>query len=268
MLVPGNPLSASLLFVPGGQQDQLLALRTLISELASLTASTADPIVRGEKLNWWRRALLEELPHPALQAMEQSGAVARVSGPMLLPLLESISHSLTNPRFERFEQLWAHCRSIGGQAALLERRLIDPTDSGDDSAEQLGTSGYLLRVVRDLPMDAREHRWLVPLDLQAQFQIARSDALQAQGGPGWDGMVRTLVERAVRDGDVAQSLLGAAHTHLHLCWALDRRLAGHLARRPGAILKRRILPGHAGNVWTAWRTARHLARRMRPATTG
>lgn len=259
LLVPGNPLAASLLFVHPPQRERILALRGLVTELAALDDPAAEQPVREARFGWWHQALAEGAPHPALEAMVDSGADERVSPDLLLALLASIGSAAMNQRFERYEQLWSHCLAIGGEAARLEARLVGTQEQDDSAAAALGGAGYLIRVVRDLALDARSNRWLVPLDLQAQFQVARSDAIATRTGPGWDGLVRTLLERALREGDAARARLSTSHRHLHIHWALDRRLAARLARRPGAIVQRRILPGHAGNVWTAWRAARRLA---------
>ncbi|NDY94700.1 squalene/phytoene synthase family protein [Wenzhouxiangella limi] len=259
LLVPGNPLAASLLFVHPPQRERILALRGLITELAALDDPAAEQPVREARLGWWHQALAEGAPHPALEAMTDSGADERVSPDLLLALLASIGSAAINQRFERYEQLWSHCLAIGGQAGRLEARLAEEGEQDDSAAAALGGASYLIRIVRDLGLDARNDRWLVPLDLQAQFQVARRDAINTRTGPGWDGLVRTLLERAVREGNAARSRLSTRHRHLHIHWALDRRLAGQLVRRPGVIVQRRILPGHAGNVWTAWRAARRLA---------
>ncbi len=264
LLVPGNPLTASLLFVDDREHDRILALRTLVSELAALAQANTDESVSSAKLGWWRQALVEGAAHPALQAMAQSGAIEQVPGRVFVPLLEHIARDLSRPRFERFEQLQAHCSALGGEAARLEALLADSQSRSGEAAVQMGSAGYLLRIVRDLGVDARSNRWLVPLDVQAQFQVSRTDVIEKQGGPGWDGLVRTLVERALRAGDQAAAGLSARQVHLHICWALDRRLGAQLARRPRHILTRRVMPGHAGNVWLAWR----VARRMKRAATG
>ncbi len=260
LLVPGNPLTASLLFVRADTRDQILAVRTVVSELAALVQAEADESVTSAKLGWWRQALRQGAAHPALMALEHSGAARTVSPEAFIQLLDTIGQDLARPRFEQFEQLSAHCRGLGGEAARLEALLDRPDGATSGAAIDIGAAGYLLKIVRDLGLDARVGRWLVPLDLQAQFQVGRIDAAEGKGGPGWDGLVRTLVERAVRAGATGAQEVGRQHPHLAICWALDRRLAVQLARRPREVLERRLLPAHFGNVWTAWRAARKISK--------
>lgn len=263
LMVPGNPLVASLLFVDSTERERILALRGLISELAALDDPGADETVREARFGWWYEALRKGAEHPALRALIDSGVAERVEPSQCLELLGAIRVASANPRFERSEQLWAHCLAIGGEAARLELQLSGAAELDKIKAATLGAAGYLIRLVRDLAQDAANNRWLVPLDLQAQFQVARSDVLGAPGGgPGWDGLVRTLLERALREGDAAAAGLPCRYRHLQIYWSLDRRLAGQLARHPREILRRRILPGHVGNVWTAWRAARRLNQKL------
>ncbi|MEE4637786.1 MAG: squalene/phytoene synthase family protein [Wenzhouxiangella sp.] len=260
LLVPGHPLAASLRFVPSPERERVLALRALVSELAALDDPGVDGTVREARFGWWQQALVEGAEHPALRALAESGAAEFVPPRHCLSLLDSIRTASANPRFERSEELWAHCAAIGGEAAHLELRLAQDSAPAPNPAVAVGAAGYLIRLVRDLGQDASNNRWLVPLDLQAQFQVNRRDALDARAGPGWDGLVRTLLDRAVRQGSAASVQLPPGCRHLPIYWALERRLAAQLARRPAATLSRRVLPGHAGNVWTAWRAARRLTR--------
>ncbi|TVS12356.1 MAG: hypothetical protein EA419_05335 [Wenzhouxiangella sp.] len=262
MLVPGQPLSASLLFIPEPDRAAILALRTVCAELTEAARRVSDPLVASAKLSWWRQTLSGRYAHPAVAALESTGAAQRLPDGVFQPLLDGLQATVEPARFERFEELWDYCGAGYGRAAEVEFSLNERSAEGADGmAMELGSAGGLLRVVRDLVPEARQNRWLVPLDLQAQFQVARMDALGDRVGPGWDGLVRTLVERALRRGDEAASRLGPGHRHLVIHWAVDRRLARVLLQRPRDALKTRILPGHAGNVWAAWRAARRLQRR-------
>ncbi len=259
MLVPGQPLSASLLFAPEADRSAILALRTVCAELIEAARRVSDPAVARATLNWWQETLSGQHGHPAAAALASSGAAQRLPDDVFRPLLDGLQTTLEPNRFERFEELWEYCSARFGTAALVEFSLNErPTRSETCPAMELGAAGGVLRVVRDLVPEARANRWLVPLDLQAQFQVARMDALSDQVGPGWDGLVRTLVERALRRGDVAVGHLEPRHRHLVIHWALDRRLARMLLKRPRDVLNTRVLPGHAGNVWTAWRAARRV----------
>lgn len=265
MLVPAQPLAASLLFADESDRDAILAIRTLASELLALAEGSGEPTLLAARVDWWQGALGGQAAHPALAALAQSQPNGNVAAADFMPLLQSVAQLGLQPRLERYEEFHALGRATGGQIAELEYRLhaeANTTGASDKAspAADLGAAGWILRRVRDLAADARRNFWLLPLDLQAQFQVARQDVLEARGGPGWQGLVQTLVARALGAGDRAAAELGPAHRHLIIHWAVEKRLAAQLVRRPEAVLKRRLLPGHAGNVWAAWRTARRLNR--------
>ncbi len=265
MLVPAQPLTASLLFADPGVRDQILVTRTLGAELLALAEGSTEPALLAARLDWWQGALGGQADHPALMALAQTGVQRRVSGQDFLPLLDAVARLGAQPRLERFEEFQDLGRATGGRIAELEFGIC--AQGKAEAAEQkalaieLGAAGWILRRVRDVAADANRNCWLLPLDLQAQFQISRQDVLDARGGPDWQGLVQTLVARALKSGDRAAVGLDPVHRHLIIHWSVEKRLAARLVRSPDDILKRRLLPGHAGNVWAAWRAARRLAKR-------
>lgn len=264
MLGRGSPLAASLHFAPERWQDGIVALRAVISEIAAVPDTVSDPDIGRKKLAWWRQALRDRAPHPAIEALVASGAADRLLPERFEPLIASISETFESPRFERSEDAWRHCIALGGPAAVLEAELIAADSSRTEDWSLLGGFAYLVRLVRDLGVDARANRWLVPLDLQAEYQLARQDVLEGAAGRGWDGMVRAWLEDGAGRVDRALGEIPAdirwRQRHLLVSHALDRRLARTLARRPQRILHGRAQVGHFGNVWCAWRAARRLRR--------
>lgn len=265
ILVPGNPLVASLPYAPASERDRILVLRTLIGELAAVPATVSDPGVAVSKLGWWREALVnpERQGHPALEAAVEADLESRLPPGAWDGLLAGIRSSLEPPRFEQFEELWSHCRAVGGAAAMLESRLVAP-ESISEPFMEIGAAGYLVRVVRDLGLDACQQRWQVPLDLQAGFRVDRQQVAAGKDSRAWRALVLEMLSRAHKCRQQALAGLEPAarwrHRHLLITAALDERLGRGLARAPGAILRRRILPGGLGNLLTAWRTARRLKR--------
>ncbi len=259
LLLPGNPLAATLPFADSARQDAILALRTLIAEIA---AAGGNAEVAAARLNWWRQALREDNAHPAVQALGTSGVSDTLDPAAFDRLIEGVSESVANPRFESTPQAWQFFRRVGGAASVLEARLIQPDLVTDEPFIELGAASYLIRVTRDLAIDARANRWLVPLDLQADYQVSRRDALTEKASPAFNGLIRALLSQALeRATHALKALDGPAawrHRHLLLLWTLDRHLAVRLARQPQVILDRMLLPGHAGNVWRVWWAARRL----------
>jgi phytoene synthase len=242
--VPHNPISASLLFVDKDQQGPILALRAVHSELAQITELAREPGLAQAKLNWWREALLQEHTHPALEALE---AV----------------NSLDAPRYETIGHAWDAYRGLGGLALELEVGMLSgeslPSDVVAD-LHDLGAAGYWLRQVRDLSADARQGRWFVPLEVQAQYQISRQQVIDGAVGPNWGGFIEGLVgvasERLIDAKARLAERATPAMAHALIMAALDERLAKQLTRAPSRVLTERVLPGHFGNVWAAWRQAR------------
>lgn len=269
MLVPGNPLGISLPYAPEPRRDAILALHTVISEIAVIPGEVSDAGVGSAKLGWWRDQVVAGTSrHPALQALVDSAPemLAAETADEWAGLFRGVSDILESPRFERFEALWAHCRDVGGAARGLEARLCG-SETDPEIWRDLGAAGYLTRIVRDLRIDAAAHRWLVPLDVQAGFQVDRSQVAEDRPGPAFDGLVRDLIERGQRRLGEAEGRLSRAEAwrnrHALILAALDTRLARRLYRRPQRILERRVRAGPAGNAWRAWRTARRLQRRRR-----
>ncbi len=270
MLAAGTPLAASLPFAPREQRDAILALRTLVAEIAAVPDEVNEPDVARRKLDWWREALPGDTAHPAIEAVRAAGAEKLLSSGAFTDLIRALDGLIVPPRFERSEQAWGHCLEIGGPPVHLEAELIgEPEPNSLTALEELGAFAYLVRLVRDLGIDARANRWLVPLDLQATWQISRQNLLDGNPGRGWDGLIRAWLEGALSRCNSAIEALSAEqrwrHRHLMVSHALDRRLAEALARKPQHIVEHRIRPSHMGNVWRAWRTAGTLRRRFSPS---
>lgn len=262
LLVRGHPLTASLPFADPAQRDAILALRTVITEIASIPGSVSEPETATASLGWWRRALSEQLPHPAVQALVATGATERLSHSDYAALIDGVALTLGNPRFENRHQAWRHFMAVGGPAARLESNLLGADERTGDLLAPLGGFCCLVRQVRDLALDARENRWLVPLDIQAEFQVSRQDALRETASAGFSGMARQWLADGLGHCSRSLQLLPAEaawqHRHLLIQHELDRRLAIQLSRRPQRILRERVLPGQLGNAWLAWRAARRL----------
>lgn len=263
LLLAGGPLAVSLPYAPDALRDQIVALRAVVVEIARIADEVSEPEAGRMRLAWWRRALRESLPHPAVQAWTASGAAGAADPESFDALIAGVERTLSDPRFENREQAWQYCRELGGIAWALEADLADAGDAVRAVMIELGAASYAIRLVRDLAIDARNHRWMVPLDLQASYQVSRRDALGGEApSTGWHGMVRAWLDDALGRADRARAGLDPddawRHRHLMIQHALDRRLALKLARHPERIISRRILPGQAGNAWCAWRAARRL----------
>ena len=269
LLVPGNPLSASLLFLPAEQRDRVLVIRSLQAEIAAMANPDSPPETLLPRLQWWRNAVTEvDNAHPVLRALRAQQLNTPTLTESLDVLVNGVMTASGAPRFESLAELKAFCFACGGAASQMEAAVLAAAVDGPEKDRcasdwrGLGATAYLLRLVRDLGIDARYQRWFVPLDLQADFQVSRAEVAEGQHSRRFDGLVRTLVAEAFKwsqaclaDKPGREQLV---QRHLLIQWALDQRLGRQLVRRPASVLSERVLPGHAGNVWVAWRAARRL----------
>ncbi|MGK7295904.1 MAG: squalene/phytoene synthase family protein [Candidatus Wenzhouxiangella sp. M2_3B_020] len=269
LLVPGHPLSLTIPYAEPERRDELVALNTLVGEIAAVAGEVADPDIARRKLDWWREALSEGLPHPAVRAWLTSGAGARVGPDDFDALFAAVAAEIDPPRFERVESFERHCRNVAGAAALLETRLIEsgqlPAGEPVRQLEVAAGAGYRARIARDVVLDARQQRWLIPLEVQAEFQVTRQDVATGTHSRKLDALVRHLAGGAVLDIDRALDALPARfawrHRHLLLRLHLDRRIGVRLVRRPSRVTRERIAVGGPVDALSTWRLARRLRRR-------
>ncbi len=262
LLVKGNPLTASLPFAAPEHRDAILALRAVINEIASIPATVGERDVALARLDWWRGAFDQQPSHPAVRALAATPAARRLESHHFSELVDGVSLTLDSPRFEHRHLAWEYFTRVGAPAARLEARLLGGDTAECETVAIIGANTCLVRQVRDLAADARANRWLVPLDIQAEFQVSRQDAMQDKASAGFNGMVRQWLADGLRRTAHGLEPLDAEASwrqrHLLIQHALDRRLAVMIARRPQRILRVRVVPGQLGNAWTAWRTARRL----------
>lgn len=268
MLVPGHPLSLTLPYAPADQLDAILSLLAVVGEIASVPGAVSDPEVARRKLGWWREALADGLPHPAVQAWLESGAARYVTAVEFGPLIDAISTEIVPPRFEQSIELDRHCRAIAGPGALLEAGLVNRGAELDKEESRrlvgVAAAGYRIRVARDLVLDARRERWLVPLDLQAEFQLTRQQVAQGEGDRRVDALVRHMASDAMLAMDSQIGGISPAfawrNRHFLLRAQLDRNIGRKLVRKPSRIREERVTPGRMVDAFSVWRRARNLRR--------
>jgi len=266
LVVPGHPLALTLPYAPAEKRDALVALSAVIGEIASVPGHVSDPGVAQRKLGWWREALAEGLPHPAVQAWLKSGAARHVRAPEFDPLVDAVALEIAPPRFEQASELEQHCRAIAGPGALLEARLMNDgaKSEADDAGRlvRLAAAGYRIRITRDLVLDARRERWLVPLELQAEFQLTRQHIAAGEGGRRLDALVRHMASDAMLaiDREIGEFSTGAAwrNRHFLLRVQLDRNIGRKLLRKPARVTEERVAAGRIGDAFSLWRRARAL----------
>jgi len=266
LVVPGHPLALTLPYAPADKRDALVALWSVIGEIASVPGDVSDPGVAQRKLGWWREALAEGLPHPVVQAWLESGAAQNVPASAFDPLIDAVATEIVPPRFEQVQALEQHCRAIAGPGALLEAMLVtDGAEPDEDEAAGLvglAAAGYRIRITRDLVLDARQERWLVPLELQAEYQLTRQHVVAGEGDRRLDALVRHMAGDAMLAIDKQTAELSAPaawrNRHFLLRVQLDRNIGRKLLRKPARIVAERVAPGRMSDAFLVWRRARAL----------
>ena len=266
LVVPGHPLSLTLPYAPADKRDALLALSAVVGEIASVPGDVSDPGVAQRKLGWWREALADGLPHPAVQAWLRSGAAQYVPATEFEALIDAVALEIVPPRFERDQALEQHCRTIAGPGALLEARLVNDGKAPDEDEAlrlvRLAAAGYRIRITRDLVLDARQERWLVPLELQAEYQLTRQHVAAGEGSRRLDALVRHMAGDAMLaiDRAIDELSMPAAwrNRHFMLRTQLDRNIGRKLLGKPSRVVEERVAPGRMGDAFSVWRRARAL----------
>lgn len=266
-LVPGHPLALTLPYAASDRRDALLALNAVIAEIAGIPGQVSEPEVARRKLGWWRQALEQRDAHPAIQAWQASGAAKSVPAEEFDDLIAAVAREIDPPRFEQSRELEAHARAVAGPAARLEVRLLEASVSAADALAEMAGAMYRVRIVRDLVLDARQNRWLVPLELQAEYQLTRQQVAAGEPDYRLAALVRHMAGDALQAHDRAlQSLQPEAawrHRHLVLRLHLDRTLGQALLRRPLAVRQKRLATVGLLALFSLWRRARRLRRASR-----
>ena len=272
LLVPGSSLSLTLPYAESELQDPILALRTVITEIASVPDEVSDPDVARRKLDWWRRGLEEQLPHPAITALLETGAYQALQLADFQRLITAVSFAIDPPRFERLEEWVSHCLALSAPSAMLEARLVEnlsdssvPRDKNTDQAlSELAAASYQIRSVRDLVLDARHGRWWLPLELQAEFQLNQVAVASSDPGDGLKSLIAHCMSTILSQRQLALNKISGnqawCHRHQMLSAALDHRLGQSIQRNPEKITKQRVLPTGILASVQLWRTARSLSR--------
>ncbi|MFU8876880.1 MAG: squalene/phytoene synthase family protein, partial [Wenzhouxiangellaceae bacterium] len=263
-LVPGHPLTLTLPYAEPDRRDALLALNAVIVEIAGIPGQVSEPEVARRKLEWWRQALQQGEAHPAIQAWQASGAAESVPAEEFGDLIAAVAREIDPPRFEQVRELETHAREVAGPAALLEVRLLEAPGGAAGALAEMAGAMYRVRIVRDLVLDAGQDRWLVPLELQAEYQLTRQQVAAGEPELRLAALVRHMAADAMAAHDRAMRTLppDAAwrHRHLVLRLHLDRTLGRALLRRPLRIRHERITTTGLPALFSLWRRARQLRR--------
>lgn len=242
----------------------LMVLHALAGAIAAIPEEVSDRGVAARTLAWWREALADDLPHPALQAARATGVFERIPRSALMDLIDQTAIWLEGPRFETNAQWVAFARTQAEAVVRCEALLVDPklSDGVLASLVAAGGAAWRARRLRDLVQDARADRWWVPLEHQAAFQVTRQEVVLADPVPRLSGLIRHLADEVAGDLQQAMGRVDArdawTHRHLWLRWVLDAHLVKQIRSRPADILSERLATTRWTTPFLLWLKARKL----------
>jgi len=256
---PGTEAEAVLRFVPGDEQDEVLALEALFRSMREVPVSVSDPAVGAAKLGWWQKELVEAAhqgsQHPVVTALLETNVLGRLDGDALNAYLHGLVVALQDEAVTDVAALRENLRSTVGQEAHL---LAGGEGRAPDALVTAAAAARLLELARSLGRSGGNASWL-PLDLVARH------GFRAGEGPADEGrapLVSDLAAEALawrREAPVAPAHGTNAGTRfLALKDVLVGRRLEWARRRPEQWLARgqglRVT-----DVFAAWRGARRLA---------
>lgn len=240
------------LFADARRRDALLALYAFNLELARTPDSVSEPMLGEIRLQWWREAVAEIFEaRPRRHEVVAALAGAVTARPDLRSELEALIDARTadlyETRYADLDELESYLDTTSGRVVRLALAVlgINPEDSVNATARQVGIGFGLAGVIRALPFHIRQRRIYLPEDLLAQQGLSRDDVLAGRGAERLSPIVAELArigQQHLKDARAVRGRVPAGATAALLPATLaDRHLAqfaehGRPADTPGTNL--------------------------------
>ena len=182
------------LFAPPTRRDALFALYAFDTELSRARAVTQEPMIALIRLAWWRE-VVEGAPRSHEVATPLAAAVsaglldrADLLGVIAAREIEAEGEIPTLPDWRAWLEAGA-----GGIAVAAGRLLGAPEP---EALRPLGAAWGAARVLRGIPLLARQGRSLLPADLCAAHQLRHDELARRPEGPALRSVRRLLAAEA------------------------------------------------------------------------
>lgn len=224
------------LFADARRRDALLALYAFNLELARTPDSVSEPMLGEIRLQWWREAVAEIFEaRPRRHEVVAALASAVTGRPDLRSELEALIDARTadlyETRYADLDELESYLDTTSGRVVRLALAVlgIDPEDSVNAAARQVGIGFGLAGVIRALPFHIRQRRVYLPEDLLAQQGLSRDDVLAGRGAERLSPIISKLArigQQHLKDARAVRGRVPAGATAALLPATLaDRHLA-------------------------------------------
>ncbi len=259
----GQSFYYALLFAPKTVQEASFVLRSFFQEISTLLWNSHEPTVAKVKLAWWReeiaRTFQGQPQHPLSKPLLALINTFDLSEMPFEQFFDAAMVRLEEPHFDRWEDVQAHCRQMGGQRILLMARCMQIAHPNSDVfAVLLGEALELIDRIRYFGKDLLQGKILFAFDDLAFFNIA-AERLLANEIPQ-DLIASLLYRQAHRARMTYQQALAALPEQdrfkvvslLNLA-KIQFALLDELEQANFAVLQQRICLTPLRKWWLAWR---------------
>ena len=268
----GSYFRYSLLGLPLGQRQALVALQAFQLETTQIISECHDPEVARTKLDWWRteigRLFAGEPPqHPVTRALRPRLAGFNLPEEYFREILDGVAMDLDYGAYPSFAELTLYLHRRGSTPALLAAEILGYQDrrATPRFAHEAGALLLLFELLCDARHQARQGRYYCPEDEMRRFGVQPGDLLAAQTT---DRVRQLFAFQAERIRDYHRRALEHlpdadryAQCGLLIRMELALALLAEIAEDGYRLLEQRTQLTPLRKLWLAWRLRRHEKRR-------
>ncbi len=269
----GSDFRYSLLGLPLGQRQTLVALQAFQLEIAQIVSECHDPGVAQTKLDWWRteigRLFAGEPQHPITRALHPRLPRFNLPEEYFREILDGVAMDLDYDAYPSFTELTLYIHRRGSTPALLAAEILGYRDrrATPRFAHEAGALLLLFDRLCDVRQQAQQGRYYLPEDEMQRFGVHPGDLLAAQTT---DRVRQLFAFQAERIRDYHRRALEHlpdadryAQCGLLIRLELALALLAEIAEDGYRLLEQRTRLTPLRKLWLAWRLRRHEKRRYR-----